>query len=298
MRSGSRFAPLAAAILVIWSVGYPIGAIGLSVLPAFELLLIRFGCGAVVLAALAVAQGAAWPRGRLFWHCVVAGLLSQALQFGGAFAGVQAGVPVAVSALVLGLSPVLTSVLGAVFLRERLTRARVIALVLGVGAVVAALGARVAASHGVDGATVLVLLALVGSASGATYQQRFCRAVDVRSGAAVQLAAAVVPVGIIAVTEGFYVRDVVTAAWVLAFLVLLNSALGTTVFLAALRIAGAARTSLVFSLVPAVSAMLSWAILGQRPTGGVVVGLVLGAAACLLGTRTPKPSPVPATETV
>ena len=64
-----------------------------------------------------------------------------------------------------------------------------------------------------------------------------------------------------------------------------NSAFGTSLFLATVRKVGAARTSMAFSLVPAVSAVLSWLILGQLPTVGVVIGLVLGAAACVIGSR-------------
>ena len=272
-------------ITLIWALGYPLGALGITAMPPMLLLACRFLLGALVLAGIAGFQKAQWPRGRLLLHTIVAGLLSQGVQFGGAYAGVAAGAPVAVAALVIALSPVLTALLGAVFLKEPLTRNRVIALVLGLGAVVAALGSRVLAGGGLDGGTLLVVLALVGAAGGAVYPPRFLKGVDVRAGASVQLTAAFVPTVIIASTQSITVSDPAKAIWVLAILVGVNSVFGTSLFLATIRKVGAARTSMAFSLVPAVSAVLSWLILGQLPTAGVVVGLVLGAAACVIGSR-------------
>lgn len=279
--------PLAAGLILVWALGYPIGALGLQVLPPFLLLAVRFVLSAVVLGALAVASGATWPRGRLLAHTVVAGLLIQAVQFFGVYAGMAGGVPPAVSALVIAMNPVVTTVLGTVFLGERLTRARVFALVLGVAAVVAALGSRVLASGRLDPATLLTVIALLGLAAGGVYQQRFCTGVDVRAGSAIQVAAAAVPSVLVALSQPVYVHDPVKAGIVVAATVLVSSAVGTTLLLRALRTAGATRTSLVFSIIPSVSALLSWLMLGQAPTAGVVVGLALGAVACVLGARQP-----------
>jgi hypothetical protein len=51
------------------------------------------------------------------------------------------------------------------------------------------------------------------------------------------------------------------------------------------------------SVVPSVTALIAWPLLGQAPTAGVVAGLVLGFGACWLGTATPK-SPVARTAVV
>ena len=42
---------------------------------------------------------------------------------------------------------------------------------------------------------------------------------------------------------------------------------------------------MLFAVIPAVAGLLSWLMLGQRPDIGVAIGLVVGAAACWLNTR-------------
>jgi drug/metabolite transporter (DMT)-like permease len=283
--------PLATGLILVWSLGYPLGALGLETMPPFLLLAVRFALSTLVLGALAVASHATWPRGRQLAHTVVAGLLMQAVQYFGAYAGMAGGVPPAVSALVVAMNPVVTAVLGTVFLGERMTRARVLALVLGVAAVVAALGSRVLASGRLDPATLLTVVALLGLASGGIYQQRFCRGVDVRAGSTVQVASAAVPAVVVAACQPVYVHDPVKAGLVLAIMVLVNSTLGTLLLLRAVHVAGASRTSLIFSVIPSASALLSWLLLGTPPTAGVVIGLVLGAVACVLGVRAPSATP-------
>ncbi|MCP2258991.1 EamA-like transporter family protein [Streptoalloteichus tenebrarius] len=59
-------------------------------------------------------------------------------------------------------------------------------------------------------------------------------------------------------------------------------------FLEVVRWGGAARAGTLFSAVPSVTAVISWLVLGETPTVGAVVRLVLGAVVCALGTRTPK----------
>ena len=75
------------------------------------------------------------------------------------------------------------------------------------------------------------------------------------------------------------------AAWTVAVLVLANSVVAATLYIAAIKQAGAAAVSLLFGIIPSMAALLSWAIMGERPDLGVVAGLVLGAAACFLGIR-------------
>ncbi|WP_020670328.1 DMT family transporter [Amycolatopsis nigrescens] len=277
--------PIAVATVLVWATGYPAGAFGVATMSPFLLTTFRFGLAAVVLTVFALAARARFPRGRLLWHTAVAGVLGQAVQFCGLYGGLHAGVPPAVSALVIGLNPVLTALLASVALRERISGARLAGLALGVLAVFAALGGRVLAAGGIDAGTGLTLLGLAGLAASGVYQQRFCRAVDVRAGAAVQLAVATPAAAVLALLEHGGVTDWPRSWLVLGWLVLVNSALGAVLYLTAVRQGGAAKASMLFSVIPSVTALISWPLMGTAPDPGVLVGLALGAVACLLGTR-------------
>lgn len=284
--SNGRITPALGVGLVLASAsGYPIGTIGVGAASPFLLTAMRIVLAALLLGAFAVVVRAHWPRRRLLVHTVVVGLLIHGVHFTGLYAGLAAGVPAGVSALVFGLNPLLTGALVTLALGERLGRMRVVGLVIGVIAVLCALGDRLVAAGGVDAGSALTIFGLLGLAAGSVWQQRFCGGVDVRAAAAVQLAAAALPLALLAAIVPATVDDATSAGLVLLWLVLVNSIAGTMLLLVAVRRGGAARTATLFSVVPSVAALMSWPILGEVPSTGAVVGLVLGAVACVIGTR-------------
>ncbi|WP_344683707.1 DMT family transporter [Saccharopolyspora taberi] len=283
---------LAAGVVFASASGYPVGSLGVAAASPFLLTAVRIAVAAAILAAIAVATHARWPKGRLLVHCMVVGILGQCVHFAGLYAGLAAGVPAAVSALVFGLHPVVTAALTAGLLGERFRWPRVLGLCLGIAAVVIALAGRLIAAGTLDAGSLLTLIGLLGLAGSAVYQQRFCAGVDLRAASAVQLSTAVPPLVVLAVLERGTVTDWSTAALVVLWLVVVNSIAGTSFILHSVARAGAARTSTVFCLVPAAAALMAWPVAGQIPSAGAIAGLVLGFFATLLGVgyfqRTPQ----------
>ncbi|MFB9907222.1 DMT family transporter [Allokutzneria oryzae] len=278
-------APVAIGTVLIWTSGYLLGALAVDVVPPYLLTTVRLTLGALLMGAIALVTGARRPRGRLLLHVCVAGVLTQAVQFAGVYGGLQAGVPAAVTALVMALNPVLTAVMVTGLLGERVGRKQVVGLVLGVLSVVAVLGERVL-EVGLDAGSLLTLLGLFGFAVGGIYQQRFCSGADVRAASTVQMAVSAPVVGVLALFEDGTVTDWTGAGLIALWLVLVNALLGTSLYLEAVRRGGARRASSLFSVVPAVTAIAAWPVLGELPSLGALAGLGLGAAACVLGTST------------
>jgi drug/metabolite transporter (DMT)-like permease len=245
-------------------------------------LVIRFGCAALILGSWAHLARVSFPKGRKLGHVAVAGLLTQAVQFCALYAAVQHGAPAVLCAVLIAMNPVATALLTAAFLRDRLTFRRIVALVLGVAAVLAACASRLIAEGGVDPAVLLLLVALLGLAAGGVYQQRFCADVDFRASTAVQNAVAFGPALVLALTTRFEVHDATKAAFAVAAVVLLNATLGVSLYVRAINLHGAAAVSMLFCVIPAVAGVLSWFMLGERPDAGIGAGLVLGALACWL----------------
>ncbi|SIS11059.1 DMT family transporter [Williamsia sterculiae] len=289
---------LAAAIVVLWAFGYPLGALGLTAMSPMLLLTFRFALSAAVVGAIVVARRVALPRGRDLAHVCVAGLLAQAVQFGAVYLGLQMGVPSVIAALVIALNPVATTMLARPLLGVRLTRRSVVAIGLGVLAVVAACAQRLAQVGPLDAGVALTLLGLLGLAVGGVYQQRFCSHIDAMASNAVQLGIATVPTAVMALAIPQSVTDPVRAAWVIPLMVLFSSALCTTLYLRAVTMVGAASASMLFTVIPSVSALLSWVMLGQRPDVGVYAGLALGASALLVARRGAGAARVPVRTTV
>ncbi|MBQ0927179.1 DMT family transporter [Saccharopolyspora endophytica] len=289
----SRSIPLslAAPIVFFWASGYPTGALGVAAAPPFLLTAVRLALAAAVLTVIALVRRAVWPTGGSLGHSAAAGLLTHAMQFGGCYGGMAAGVHASVTALVISMNPVLTAALAAVLLRERLSRWRLLGLALGVLAVLVTLGGQVAAEGEWNPAILLTLIGLLGFSAGGLYQQRYCGGIDLRSGAAVQTAAAALVIGVIALFEHGHVTHWAQAGISVLWLVITGSVLGVSCYLRAVAVGGAARASALFSAVPPLTAVLAWPLLGETPSVAVVLGIALATTACVLGTRTETREP-------
>jgi drug/metabolite transporter (DMT)-like permease len=183
------------------------------------------------------------------------------------------------------MNPVATAILAAVFLREPLGARRIAALVLGVVAVLAACAKRLLSTHGIDPVIALLVVALLGLSAGGVYQQRYCAGVDFRAMSAVQNAVALIPATALAILTPFAVHDAAKATVAIGGMVLLNATLAVSIYLRAISLHGAAAVAMLFAVIPAVAAVLSWLMLGQRPDIGVAIGLLAGGFACWLNSR-------------
>ena len=273
------------AVTFFYALGYPIGNMAVNAMSPMAVLAFRFGLAGVILGSWATLAKVRWPRGRVLGHVAITGLLMQAVQFCALYLAIQHGAPAVLCAVVVAMNPVATAMLAAAFLKDRLTPLRILALVLGVFAVLAACASRLISERGVDPAVLLLLVALVGLAAGGVYQQRFCADVDFRASTAVQNVVALIPAVALTVATPFAVHDPTKAAFAVAGVVLLNATLGVSLYVRAINLHGAAAVSMLFCVIPAVAGVLSWLMLGQRVDVGVGVGLVLGAVACWLNSR-------------
>ncbi len=276
------------AFVALWSTGYVAGPIALRYAPPFTMLCLRFAFAAMVLAAIALAARAPWPRSpRTVGHIVVAGLLTQALQFGGAYAGMKAGVPGAVAALIAGLMPIVTAILAFVTLAERLTRLQWTGLFLGFGGVALVVAsdahAKVGGSLPAVGAVAFGTLVL---SAGTVYQKRFCAHMDPRSGGAIQLAASTLLMFVAArTTETMHIDLTPAFGLSLGWLVVANSVGGMLLLLRLIRDGAASRVASLFYLIPPVSAVMTALALGERYTPLVIVGFAAAALGVALTTR-------------
>jgi drug/metabolite transporter (DMT)-like permease len=275
----------ASILTFFYAMGYPIGALAVSAMSPMAVLVFRFGLAGAILSGWVLAARVSWPRGRTLMHVLVSGLLGQALQFICLYVALLHGAPAVLGAVVISMNPVVTTVLAAVFLGERLTWGRTVALVLGVAAVLAACAGRLVTVGGVDAVVLLLVVALVAVAGGGVYQQRFCSGVDFRAMAALQNLVSVVPVAALLFVSPWSVTDPWKAVGAVAAVVLFNATTAMTFYVRAINNYGAAAVAMLFAVIPAVAGLLSWLMLGQRPDIGIAVGLVLGAGACWLNAR-------------
>jgi len=263
--------------VVLWSTGFIGAKYGLPYAEPATFLVIRFLGVLAVLLPLCWVVRAPWPGTPAeFMHMAVAGALIQGGYLGGVFLSLSKGMPAGVSSLITALQPILAAVLSAWLLGERTNRRQWLGLVLGIAGV----GLVVREKWVLEGvglvATALSVLALLSISLGAIWQKRYCARVDLRTGAAIQFAAALL---VLAPYSWFFeTREVTWSPDLLLAIVWLVFALSLgAVFLLfwLIRHGAATKVASLMYLVPPCTALIAWPLFGETYTAFSAAGMAL-----------------------
>jgi drug/metabolite transporter (DMT)-like permease len=277
---------LGMAFVLLWSSGYPAARLALDHSAPFTLLVLRFGGAGLIFSALARLGGAAWPRGREALHSAAVGALQLALQFGALYFAAARGVNVGLIALVIGAMPILTALLGLGFFGEAVRGVQWLGFALGIGGVALAVGESLGAGRaGSPGAYLAVAAGLLAISVGTLYQKRHASHVDPRSGLALQHLTAAALLLPLAALEGFRVDPSPAFFGSLAWVIGVNSLSAFALFFVLLRRGAVNQVATLFFLMPPVTAVIDYFVLGDALTPYKVLGLALAALGVYLATR-------------
>jgi len=272
--------------VVLWSTGFIGAKLGLPYAEPFTFLSLRFLFVLAILLPMCWLLKAPWPNRQGVGHMAVAGVLMQGGYLGGVFASMHQGMPAGVSALITGLQPVFTAVLGGWFLHERTTPRQWLGLALGLVGVALVVGDRIAVQNLTVPAILLSGLALASITLGTVWQKRHGGAIDLRTGAAIQFAAAAVVLAPFAFL--LETRSVVWSGefvFALAWLVLVLSFGAIFLLLHLIRQGAATRVASLFYLVPPTTALIAWPLFGESYSLLAAAGMGLGMLAVWLVSK-------------
>jgi len=277
--------------VVLWSTGFIAAKYGLPYAPPLTFLLYRFALVATLMAVVALATRAPWPRTPLqAIHVAVSAWLVHGAYLGGVFVALAGGMPAGTIAMLVGLQPILTVILARGWLGERVVPRQWLGLVLGLAGVWFVVRHKIDLAGDLHG-LVPAAVALVGISVGTLYQKRFCAHVDLRSGAVIQFAACVLLyLPLVAVLEGGAVRWAPEFVFALAWSVLVLSVGAISLLYWLLRHGAAANVARLFYLVPPVTALQAWLMFGETLDRLAIAGMVLIAGGVALA-RPAKPGP-------
>ncbi len=282
---------LAWFFVTVWGSGYLASKVGLQYAPPFTFLTLRFAFGVLLVVPLALLARPVWPRGKVLGHVAVAGLLMHAVNLGGSHYSQYLGMSAGITALILALQPLVTAMIAAPLLGERLRRPQWIGVVLGL------LGVALVVWHKIDlraltlPALTAVCVALAAITAGTLYQRVFCPAVDLRAAGVVQFIATLAVLAPLAfVVEGFPVRWSWPLAGSIVFLVVLASILAVNALHLLMRRGQATHVTSLLYLTPIIAVVLEWLMFGVRPTLLTAVGIAVTCAGVALVAWRPAPA--------
>ena len=281
-----RFAP--GLFVLLWSSGFILARLVRPFAAPESFVSLRFVLSALVLAGIAWAGRAPWPRSPAAWmNGLGVGALMQGLFIGGVFWAVKHGLPAAVAALITGLQPLLTGMVAGPLLGERVSARRWLGIVIGFAGALLVLAPDLRGTSAVPFVTVvLCMIATAGITLGTIWQKRIGETIDLRSGAALQF------VGGTAVTLPFAIgtetRPFVDAPalWIgLAWAVLVLSVGATLLLLYLIKGHAVARVTSLFYLVPPITALMAFGLFGEALVLIQIIGMGVAAVGVAIANR-------------
>lgn len=280
-----RFMP--ALFVLLWATGFIGAKYAMPHAEPFFFLAVRFALAGCLLAAYALINRRVWPTATASMNAFIAGSLVHGIYLACVFWAIRSGLPAGMSALIVGLQPILTTILAGALVSEQADRRHWLALAAGLAGVFMVLWPKLAiASEGINIATVSAsFLAVLAISAGTVWQKRTGFGTDLVSGTAIQYAGATSVTGILSLLFETWQFNPDPQLWfALAWLVVVLSIGAIFLLMLLIRDGSMNRVGALFYLVPAVTALMAWALFGETLTMlqlagmGVVAGAVWIAA--------------------
>ena len=290
-RLSKRLTRLAIAIapalfVFLWSTGFIGARYGLPYIEPLTFLALRISFAAVIMAAIALLTGARRLNTNEIGHSLVAGSLMHGLTLGGAFTAISQGIPAGIVALILGLQPIVTSILANRLMDGKIARLQSVGLALGLVGVLLVLHDRNIVLAGSVLGWVASFLSLIGITLGTLYQKRYCGSIDWRTGNLVQYLGA----GVL-FTLGAFAFETREINWTgelifaLVWLVLVLSIAAVALMYWLIRRSGATEFASLFYLVPVVTALLAYILFDERLDLISILGMLICTGGVALVNR-------------
>jgi len=288
--SGVPFAVAAPVVFVVlWSSGFVVARLVAPHTDPLTFLAVRYALTIVVLTALALLAGAAWPRSmRAILTLAVSGLLLHGVYLGGVFWAVHHGLPAGVAGLFSGLQPLATAALAGPLLGERVGWLRWTGIALGFAGTALVLAPIMGTAPGDVPWPALAagLAAIAGITAGTLWQKRHGAAMDLRTGNVVQFSAALLPTALAAMLLENGRFDLVADTIVGLLWATFGLSIGAIMLLLEMIRRGAvSRVAALLYLVPPVTALMAWAMFGEALAPVQLAGMALAAAGVALAGR-------------
>lgn len=280
-----------ALFVLIWSTGWISARFAAPYADPLTFLSVRYTCAGVILAVLAVASGAAWPRGRAAGHAAASGILLHAIYLGGVWWAIAHGLPAGISGLIAAVQPILTALLAPRFVGEHITKRQWLGIALGFSGIVLVLWPKLA---GLSGAALqaqlmplaINVIAMISVTFGTFYQKKFIQTGDLRTVTTLQYAGALaVTLPLAFLMEPMRIEwntiMVLNLGW--SVLALSIGAIGLLLLL--IRRGAVSRAATLIYLVPPAVALEAFVLFGETMVPVQIVGMVITALGVALAVR-------------
>lgn len=288
MHSLKRFIP--ASFVVLWATGFIGARYAMPWAEPFTFLAVRFVIAALLLAGLMLVLGSKRATRAEALHATVAGILMHGVYLGAVFWAIHRGMPAGLSALIVGLQPLITAVLAGKFLGEAILPRHWAGLAVGLIGVVIVLWPKLGAlGGGVTPETLTAsLVSVLGMSAGTIWQKRYASGGDLVAATMWQYVgggALMILASLALETHTVVINGELIFA--MAWLVLVLSIGAIFLLMVMIRDGEMSKVASLFYLVPAVTAVIAWALFGEQLNLMQIVGMAIATLGVGLATARP-----------
>ena len=276
-----------AIFLLLWSGGFSVAKLGISHAEPLSFLALRYGCVCALLAPLVAILQPPVPSKLMDWvHLAIVGLLIQTGYFGLSYIAFKAGVSAGGVAIIVCLQPILVGLIAPRFTGERVSLLRWAGLLLGLAGAATVILARSSVELEHPLGVLAAAGALLAITAGTLWEKRFGKNHHpVVSNAVQYLAGLAGTLPLALAFENLSITWSVPFVLALGYLVIGNSIIAMSLLLAMIRAGEVSRVSSLFYLVPPLSALIAWPVLGEAMPMLGWLGFALAAVGVLLARR-------------
>ncbi|WP_438996243.1 DMT family transporter [Candidatus Puniceispirillum sp.] len=300
----------------LWSTGFVGAKYGLPYIEPFFMLFVRFICVIVLIGLIVEIGRHSRATLRQALGQMLVGIMLHGLYLGGVFYAIKQGVPAGISAVIVGLQPILISVLERVFLHQparpnQYYNSQYIGLIAGfigitlvvtsntsfdLGMIKIASPANFASPNSIStnansmsmAGLIANIVALFGISVGTIIQKRIGAAVPLLSGSLYQYLGAMVMMLILTFTlETQTVTPTIELALALLWLVFGLSILAVVLLMYMIREGEVVKVTSYFYLVPPVTLLQTWWLFDEQLNAVALVGCALTVFAVYKVVRAP-----------
>ena len=287
----TRLLIAAAPILFVlmWATGFVVARLSAPHADPLTFLAIRFPIAGLCFAGIALAVSVPWPGAKQAFHATIAGAFLHGGYLGPVYWAVAHGMPAGVSALIVGLQPLMTAILAAWIVKERIALRHWLGLAVGILGVALVVSPKLQSglTGGITPLTVAVnVFGALSISFGTVYQKRFATALNLASGGAWQYVGATLSVLVVALLMEDLRFDGSPQVWfALGWSVVVLSLGAITLLMLLIRLGDVGRVSGLIFLVPGVSALMAYGLFGETLSLLQIIGMAVCAGAVLIVTR-------------
>ena len=281
---------LIAAFCLLWASAFAVAKVAIADCPPLIVLAARFIIAGVVVLGAAALFRVPWNLSRrdVFIFGLL-GIANQSVYLGLSYIGIR-GISAGLAALIISANPVLTAVLAAVFLRERMSWRKGAGLLLGVVGVAFVVGSRLTGSADHPAGIAFTIAALISLVGGTVLYKKFAPTGGLWIGNGVQ--SLVAGLAILPFAWHFESTADIVPSWrlaaSLAYLALAVSIFAYLIWFHLLDVSGATVASSYHFLMPPLGMMFGWLLLGERVAPSDILGIVPVALGIYLVTHPPR----------